>query len=86
MKRMIFTCLCTLFLFSAIASAAFPEKEPRTIEVTVQEHETLWNIASRQYSDQVDIREYIYKIEQINHITNAGGIQPGQVLKIPVEE
>lgn len=86
MKRIILTCLAALFLFTAIVSAALPQKEPKTIEVTVQENETLWSIASKRCSDDMDIREYIYDIQQLNHITSAGSIQPGQVLKIPVKE
>lgn len=86
MKRIIFTFVCTLFLFSVIASASFPTKEPKITDVTVQENETLWDIAGRQCSDDVDIREYIDEIKKINHITSAGSIQPGQVLKIPVTE
>lgn len=53
-------------------------------EVQVAPGDTLWTIAKTNCKDDVDIRDYIYKICQINN-TNAKNIVPGQILHVPVE-
>lgn len=62
--------------------------------VVMREHivgrgQTLWQIAGQHIKDQdetCDIREFIYLISQANGIKDAGKIQPGQVLLIPLEK
>ena len=52
--------------------------------VVVDENDTLWDIAARRVDNTKDIREYIYHIEQFNHITNPGKLEPGMKIKVPV--
>lgn len=86
MKRFFFSFLSLSFLFVLAVQAAIPEAPVKFEKVTVQEGETLWEIAARYSDDTIDIRNYIDEIEQLNHITSAGSLQPGQILKIPVLE
>ncbi len=51
--------------------------------VVVEQNDTLWDIAARKVDNQVDIREYIYRVEKLNHLDNPGSLQPGKRLKLP---
>lgn len=53
-------------------------------EVQVYPGDTLWTIAQANCKNDTDVREYIYKICEINK-TNAKNLAPGQILHIPVE-
>ena len=53
--------------------------------VTVEENDTLWDIAARRVDNTKDIRQVIYDIEQFNTITNPGQLEPGMKIKIPVD-
>lgn len=86
MKRFFLFFLSLSFLFVLAVQAAIPEAPVKIERVTVQEGETLWEIAARHSDDTIDVRNYIDEIEQLNHITSAGSLQPGQVLKLPVSK
>lgn len=60
--------------------------EPEYVDkvVVVDEDETLWGICSRINDDREDVRIMIDRTMDRNHITDAGKIQPGQKLLIPV--
>ncbi|MFR8512503.1 LysM peptidoglycan-binding domain-containing protein [Megasphaera sp.] len=60
--------------------------EPEYVDkvVVVDEDETLWDICSRINDDREDVRIMIDRAMDRNHITDAGKIQPGQKLLIPV--
>jgi LysM repeat protein len=51
--------------------------------VTVENNDTLWTIAGNHVSDDVDIRAYIYEVQQLNHIEDPGHLVPGQTIKLP---
>jgi len=51
--------------------------------VEVCSGDTIWDIAKAHLTDQEDLRQTVYQIMAINHIS-AGNLQPGQLLKIPV--
>lgn len=84
MRRFILPFLVISFLFAAAVSAAIPRAEPRVLNVVVQDNETLWDIAARHTDSTIDVRKTIYDIQQLNHITDPGDIQPGQIIRIPV--
>ncbi|WP_302361450.1 LysM peptidoglycan-binding domain-containing protein [uncultured Megasphaera sp.] len=60
--------------------------EPEYVDkvVVVNEDETLWDICSRINDDREDVRVMIDRTMDRNYITDAGKIQPGQKLLIPV--
>ena len=50
--------------------------------ITVEKGDTLWDLA-KEYSDGGDIRDYIHKIQKLNHMPD-GDIFAGEVIKMPV--
>ncbi len=65
-------------------SEAKTKRDMRYTEVTVEEGDTLWELAKIYGSGEKDLREVIYDICTLNGI-KAGDIQPGQTLLIPQE-
>ena len=62
-----------------------PAMESHTIQaVTVQEGDTLWDIAARSAGSSVDIREVVFEVKELNNISNSGALTPGTKLKVPV--
>lgn len=58
--------------------------EPLTFyEITVQDGDTIWDLASTYNTNQVDIRRLVYEIKQINQIDNTY-ICPGDIINIPI--
>ena len=51
-----------------------------TREITVQQGDTLWDIASRSAPSNVDVREMVYAL---NQIADSGALVPGTKIKIP---
>ena len=55
------------------------------ITVIVQEGDSLWTIAKQFNNNKLDIRKYIYLIQQQNGMKNSM-LQPGQLIRIPLYE
>ncbi len=53
-------------------------------EVVVRDGDTLWQIARRHGSSDVDTRRTVDRIREMNELTTAV-VRPGQVLKVPVQ-
>lgn len=64
------------------AFTIFSSKPTSFIEVKVKSGDTLWSIAGRFNSNQIDLRKLVYQIKEINSLNNSV-LQPGQILKIP---
>ncbi|CAB3393142.1 LysM peptidoglycan-binding domain-containing protein [Kyrpidia spormannii] len=58
--------------------------EDRTI--MVYEGDTLWSIASQYAGPDVDVREWIYQLRQLNHLTGEGTLYPGMILHLPASQ
>ncbi len=78
-------CLFTILLaFAGFAvNADGLLNTERYQSVNVQPGDTLWSIASRNVSEETDIRAYVFELQEINHISNPGIITPGQSILIP---
>ena len=85
----IFILICTMILtfagFTLISAGQADAAAVHTYaQVTVQENDTLWELASRCNPDaSFDISSAVYDICEINDI-DAGDIRPGDTLFIPV--
>ncbi len=55
--------------------------QPAITYYTVEEGDTLWDIAGRYTSDEDDVRQMIAQIVEDNHL-GQDGIRPGMKLKI----
>jgi len=66
------------FITSAGASSSQPDEHK---VIKVQKGDTLWEIAST-HSENIDIREYIYNIKQLNNLS-MDTIYEGQILLLP---
>jgi len=54
-------------------------------EYYVEKGDTLWEIAKATgYSDSIDTREIVFKIEKLNGLGNSA-LQEGQILVIPIK-
>jgi hypothetical protein len=72
----------TIILFTALfATNAYGYKAPTYKHITVKNGESLWSIALK-YSNENDLRKYIYEIKKINQLETSD-IYVGTQLKIP---
>lgn len=81
-KARFITSITVIIMFLVLICSFISAKENVIYEdYTVTEGETLWSIASENKKDDEDIREYIYKLQQMNNIEDCL-IYSGQVIKI----
>ena len=84
----LFIFVLSFLLSSLMADAQSDEYKPEFKyykTVTVHTDETMWDIATANYSDvhYRDLNEYISEICSINSIGNANNIKAGEALVIP---
>lgn len=78
-----------LFLFIlALVGILWPHRieagEPLTIvTVQVEAGDSLWELAAAHDNNTMDLRKYIYLIQQYNNMDNCT-IYPGQLIKLPI--
>lgn len=74
-------------ILGSVIYAATSEPAPvyRTIEYTVQEGDTVYNLAAHFAKPEENINEKSYQISKENNVKN-GMIQPGQKLVIHIKE
>ena len=77
--------LTTLFLcYFVFKPTAIEAQEPlEVITVVVKKGDSLWKIAERYDNNKIDLRKYIYIIQQYNNLENTL-LQPGQRIKVPI--
>ncbi|MFZ5354208.1 MAG: cell division suppressor protein YneA [Bacillota bacterium] len=71
----------SVILFTVIADAKEYNSHD-TIQVTVERGDTLWGLAEKYAADNMDLRDYINDVIQINELKTAN-IMPGQVIILP---
>ncbi|EEP65280.1 LysM domain protein [Veillonella dispar ATCC 17748] len=55
-------------------------------EVKVQAGDTMWDIAARTAHKDMDVREMVYAMKELNNISDSGTLVPGTVLKVPAHK
>lgn len=83
-KKRFSTFVISILIFisvMAFANSAYGYQKARFKEISVKPGDTLWSIASK-YSDNSDIRKYIFDIKRINNMKSSN-IYTGAVLLIP---
>lgn len=78
----IVTLLLTLCTVLSV-TRAYGYKETKYQVITIRSGDTLWSIAEK-YNKKGDIREYIYKLKEINHLKDSN-IIAGSKLKVIIE-
>ena len=62
-----------------------PAMESQSVqEVTVKYGDTLWDIVSRSTGSNMDVREVVHAVKEINNISDSGTLTPGTKIKVPV--
>ena len=55
-------------------------------EVKVQAGDTMWDIAARTAHKDMDVREMVYAMKELNNISDSGTLVPGTILKVPAQK
>lgn len=81
---LILVVIMTLSLLAFVSLKSEGSTEPQYVSICVETGDTLWSIASRHVSEDMDVRELIYHIEHKNQLVSSA-IYPGQELQIPIQ-
>ncbi|WP_296954013.1 LysM peptidoglycan-binding domain-containing protein [uncultured Dialister sp.] len=84
MKKIIILMSLVVLLCGWCVNASMAGNSIQYETVTLTTNDTLWDIASKRIGKNEDIREYIFNVQQFNHITNPGQLEPGMIIKLPV--
>ena len=83
----VFICVFTI-MFAALGVASINSAEAASIntyqQVTIDTNGSLWEVAETHCKSNMDIRDYIDDICEINDITSNDVLQPGQVIFVPI--
>lgn len=86
-KFRFFTCfflismLVFIVLFTIIVDAK-DNSETNLISVCIESGDTLWQLSNKYASRDMDIRDYINKVIEINQLKSVN-IKPGQIINFP---
>ena len=61
----------------------YQQTTPAMESQSVQEV-TVWDIASRSTGSNIDVREVVHTVKEINNISDSGTLTPGTKIKVPV--
>lgn len=81
---MIMVGMCLTVLFGYHMTNPAVQINPHAVrEVKVQAGDTMWDIAARTAHTDMDVREVVYAMKELNKIDDSGTLVPGTVLKVP---
>lgn len=72
-----------LFIQFALPKIIEAHEPVKVLTVVVEYGDSLWKIADKYDNNKMDLRKYIYLIEEFNELDKTL-LQPGQRLKIPI--
>lgn len=75
-----------IFVVNSIVNTTTLEMDLQNIKtVQVDAGDTLWSISQKalEHTEDIDIREYIVAIEEINHLQHGTALRAGETLMIP---
>lgn len=82
---MVGMCLTVLFGYN-MSNPATEVNTYNVREVKVQAGDTMWDIAARTAHKDMDVREMVYAMKELNNISDSGALVPGAVLKVPANK
>ena len=75
-------------MFAALGIASINSAEAASVntyqQVVIQDNGSLWEVAESHCQSNMDIRDYIDDICEINDINANDVLQPGQVVFVPI--
>ena len=83
----VFICVFTIVFASysiATVTSADASAANTYQQVTITDNGSLWEVAESHCQSNMDIRDYIDDICDINDITSNDILQPGQVIFVPI--
>lgn len=86
----LFAWIIAIIIMSGSLNETFSlaQQKPQLLEIQVEKGDTLWGIAqdlnNTVFNHAHDLRYLIYVIEEANDL-NSPVIQPGQILKVPLD-
>ena len=79
--------MCLTILFGYNMTTPVAEANTHAVrEVKVQAGDTMWDIAARTAHKDMDVREMVYAMKELNNINDSGTLVPGTVLKVPAKK
>ena len=85
-KKLAVVAALTAAAVCAAMSFARADTELITYQKEVIPGDTIWSICSRVATEHDDLQKLVWETMQLNHIENAGDLQPGTVINIRVRE
>lgn len=79
-------CLTVLLGYNMSNSVTEVNTHNNVREVKVQAGDTMWDIAARTAHKDMDVREMVYAMKELNNISDSGALVPGTVLKVPANK
>lgn len=79
--------MAMLAIPAAIAAGAWAYEPPAELveyRTEAEQGDTIWSLCAKVASDYDNMEELVYRTMQENHITDPGGLQPGQLIIIHV--
>ena len=76
--------ICLTLSFGYITTAEHQVLDTtQTQTITVRSGDTLWSIAERTASNEMDVRNVVYAMKSLNNLDGTKELQPGMKLAIP---
>lgn len=85
----VFILICVMVIAFAASTVINSSKAEAAsvstyLQVEVTENDTLWGIAEENCTKNMDLRDYVSEICETNDIEASDGLQPGQILFVPI--
>ncbi|MGE5631675.1 MAG: LysM peptidoglycan-binding domain-containing protein [Caulobacteraceae bacterium] len=74
-----------LISFFTLVVSARGSADLELVSKYVEEGDTLWNLSQEYVSNNMDIRDYIIKVMEVNNLKSAN-IRPGELIYFPIYE
>ena len=82
--KILFIFSLVIIIISLTAFSGIGEQPDEYNTVTVESGQTLWQIASNNYSSRYNLRKIIFEIREINNLDDVV-LKTGQEIKLPIK-
>lgn len=85
MKKIIFLFFCAAAMACAYHVAA-SQAPLITYQAEIEPGDTLWDVCRKIASDKDNLSEVVWRAARENNISDAGSLQPGQIVTVRVKQ